>query len=100
MASLNDEYCSYINNDLPIDEAYEKMVVSRPRRFLSKHDYNNNGAPLRSARCTVEPKDTDVSSIFQYLTFKSDRDKLLLLFFVLPMIPFLLTIYEVSTAMG
>ena len=60
--SLNAEYASLIKNDLSIDEAYSKMVESRPRRILSKHDYNNNGVPFRSARCAQEPKETDVSN--------------------------------------
>ena len=58
--SLNAEYGFLINKDMSIDEAYRKMVSTRPRRLLSKHDYNNNGAPFRSARCAEEPKETDV----------------------------------------
>ena len=61
MKSLNDEYGSFIKNDVSIDDAYAKMVSTRPKRLLSKHDYNNNGAPFRSARCAQEPKETDVS---------------------------------------
>ena len=62
--SLNNEYGFLINQDMSIDEAYSKMVSTRPRRLLSKHDYNNNGVPFRSARCTEEPKETDVSVFF------------------------------------
>ena len=59
--SLNSEYGFLINKDVSIDDAYKKIVSTRPRRLLSKHDYNNNGVPFRSARCTEEPKETDVS---------------------------------------
>lgn len=59
--NLNGEYRSLINKDMNIDDAYSKMVENRPRRLLSKYDYNNNGAPFRSARCAQEPKETDVS---------------------------------------
>ena len=59
LESLNSEYEFLVNQDLQIKEVYEKMVSTRPRKLLSKHDYNNNGAPLRSARCTEEPKETD-----------------------------------------
>lgn len=58
--SLNAEYASLVKKDVSIDEAYKQMVSNRPRKLLSKHDYNNNGAPFRSARCAEEPKDTDV----------------------------------------
>lgn len=61
--SLNAEYGDLVGQEKSIDEAYSQMVATRPRRVLSKHDYNNNGAPFRSARCAEnEPKDTDVSS--------------------------------------
>ena len=59
--SLNAEYGFLINKELSIDDAYAKMVATRPRRILSKHDYNNNGVAFRSARCAQEPKETDVS---------------------------------------
>ena len=61
MESLNNEYGFLISKDMSIDAAYEKMVATRSRRLLSKHDYNNNDVPFRSARCTEEPKETDVS---------------------------------------
>lgn len=61
--SLNAEYGFLINKDLNITNAYEKMVETRPRKLLSKHDYNNNGVPFRSARCTEDPKETDVNKI-------------------------------------
>lgn len=61
IGSLNSEYGFLINKDMSIDAAYAKMVESRPRRILSKHDYNNNGLPFRSARIVEEPKETDVS---------------------------------------
>lgn len=63
LESLNAEYSRHINNDQAIDDAYAKMVASRTMRVLSKHDYNQQGIPYRSARCAEEPKDTDVSKI-------------------------------------
>lgn len=61
--SLNAEYGLLIKEDMSIDEAYKKIVKNRPRKLLSKHDYNNNGVPFRSARCVDEPKETDVRKI-------------------------------------
>ena len=53
-----------VNRDVPIEEAYSKMVSGRTRRVLAKYDYNNNGNAFRSARCAEEPKETDVSNEF------------------------------------
>lgn len=58
--SLNKEYGFLIGQDLQIDDAYAKMVATRTRKVLSKHDYNQEGVPFRSARCVEEPKETDV----------------------------------------
>lgn len=57
---MNDEYVGLINNDVDILAAYTQMVKSRPRRVLAKVDYNH-GVPFRSARCTEQQKETDVS---------------------------------------
>ena len=61
--SLNLEYQFLVNKDFSMKAAYEKMVATRPRKVLSKHDYNNHGAPFRSARCVEPPKETDVSAL-------------------------------------
>ena len=69
LESLNAEYGFLINKDLSIDAAYAKMVETRPRRILSKHDYNNNGVPFRSARCSEQPRETDVSVNYSLLIY-------------------------------
>lgn len=48
------------------------MVATRPRRLLSKHDYNNNGVAFRSARIAEEPKETDCNPDEEFPEWKQE----------------------------
>ena len=81
MESLNQEYESLIRNDLSIDDAYAKMVSSRPRRMLNKYDYNQ-GTALRSARCAEQPKESDVRNFYYRLEKKKPKIDIIYVFYL------------------
>lgn len=64
--NLNFKYQEMIDRDIPIDEAYNEMVSSRPSKILSGWTYEAKPKPLRSSRTAGEFRETEVSLVTTY----------------------------------